>query len=156
MFEDVKDRIRDAVSPAEIEPLALLDLGADVDEISQHGEQVLADTLDDSAVDKRSGRRIPDLELDPARAFYDLEGEIAIAVEYCGGIVFVAVRVHHGERTTPQQIEEPGILVRFRSDLKLLHLALGQQLQSPARADLCIDCVTGRGSCFHHSSLARN
>ncbi len=63
MFQDVKDGIRDVVAPTEIESIASLDLGADVDEVPQHGEQMLANSLDDPAVDKRAGRRILDLEL---------------------------------------------------------------------------------------------
>ena len=53
-----------------------------------------------------------------------LNGKITIAVEYRCDIVHIGARVHYGERTTPKQLEELGILSRFRREPELLHLAL--------------------------------
>jgi hypothetical protein len=59
-------------SGAQVEARIVGDLEVHVDDIAQHREQVLVDTLDHLAVDEGVRRRAADIELDAALALDDL------------------------------------------------------------------------------------
>jgi hypothetical protein len=105
LLQDVEHRIGDAFARVQIEPAVVLDLGADVDQIAQHREQVLPDAFDHAAVDERARRCMLDVEYQTARALDDLDAEVVIGVEQRGGIVGVVAGVQHGERAAAEQFE---------------------------------------------------
>ena len=102
-----------------------------VEEIAQHGEQVLAYAADHLLADERDVGRV--LELEPDSAFVLDHGDLEclVAAQDLSDVIVRRARVQHRERALPPQLVEPTLarvaqLARFDS---------GEDLQAAFRGD---------------------
>ena len=112
MLEDVEDRVGNPFRAGEIEEVRVGDVRADVNDVAQHGEQVLTHTFDHPLAD---GDR-----------------KIRVGFEDGGRVIGLATGIQHRQRALTEEIVEPGLPGGIREDVDL---PLRQQLQRTPRPD---------------------
>ena len=92
---------------AQIEARAAQDVVVRVQEIAQHGEQVLANAADHLLADERDIGRILELERDAAFVLHDGDAGSLVAAQDLADVVVGRAGVQHGERALSPQLVEP-------------------------------------------------
>jgi hypothetical protein len=105
--QDVEHGIRDPLRAREVEPRAVQHVIVRVEQVAEHGEQVLADPADHLGAHERDVGRILELERDAAFVLHDGDAEVLVAVQYFPDVVIGSARVQHGQRALPPELVEP-------------------------------------------------
>jgi len=135
--QDVEHGIGHTAGLGQIEAPAALDLGRDIDHVAQHREQVILDPADHLAVDEGLGRRVGELDLDPALALEHADVEALGAFQNHLAVIDLGARVEHGERAPPQQIVHTGLA----GIAQTIDLILRQQLETALGGDARVDAA---------------
>ncbi len=137
--QDVEHRIGDVSRAGEIEARTG-DLGADVDHVAQHREQMFLHALDHLAVDERTRRRVLDVELQSPRTLHDAHVEVGVLLHHLQRIVGECAAIEDRQRaTTKQRIQSAAAGIE-----QLLRFLLREDFETAARGDAGGDAFAGQ------------
>ncbi len=137
--QDLEDEVGDVFGTFRVVPAGGGQYGVGVDDVAQHGEQVLADAADHLAVDEGAGRGVVEFDLDAARLLQ--QGQVEVLVGLHDGLAVVAdgPAVEHGQRALAEQAVEAA----FAVVLELVHLLAGEDLKTAFGGDARVYAVSG-------------
>src|SRR5690349_21263264 len=102
--QDVINGVGDAARIVEIEALATEDGVVDVDDVTQHCEQMFLDTANHRTIDEGAGRRVLHFELDAPGLTTEADFEILVALEDGADVVGLKARTQHRQRAATEQV----------------------------------------------------
>jgi hypothetical protein len=140
----VEYRIGHAVRVFLVEPGIATDFVAEKNDVAQHGEEMLLDTLDHFVVDKGATRRPDDVELEATRTIDHVNVEGGVAIEQFLAIIELVAAIEHGQRTIAEKLMQTAVTaIEKTGDFRP-----GQNFQTAGRRYLDIDYFMGHGSGF--------
>ena len=132
----MKNCVGDSLRGFQVELIVVSDVGADIDDVPQHREQMLANAFDHSTVNERGRRSVPDDQLQSSGASGHLNGEVRILVEEHRGIVRLIAGIEHRQGAAGEQVQE---LALGCGAGERTNLQLRKKIQRAPRPDLDID-----------------
>ena len=99
--------VRDPFGAREVEARAVQHVVVRVQQVAQHGEQVLANSANHLRSDERDVGRVLELERDAAFVLHDGDTEVLVAAQDLPNVVVGRARVQHGQRALAPQLVEP-------------------------------------------------
>src|SRR5690606_32982284 len=127
--QDVEDRVRDAARRREIAAVAHQHVAVHVQELAEHGKEMLADAPAHLPVDERTVRRVLELARGPADVTDHREAEIAVAEQDLPDVVLLGPGIEHGQRALPPRL----VQAAAARAPELVHLGAGKNLESALR-----------------------
>ncbi len=124
--QNVEYGVGETAGAAQIEAVGIADFVVHVDQIPQHGKQVLADTLDHLAVHECRRRGVLHGELQAPVLLHNLHGEILVATQNLGGVGLLEPRIQHSQRAVAPQIVQTSLA----GGAQLAYLPLGENFQA--------------------------
>ena len=104
--QDVEHGVRDPLRAREVEARVVQHVVVRVEQVAQHGEQVLADAADHLRADERDVGRVLELERDAAFVLHDGDAEVLVAAQDLPDVVVGRAGVQHGQRALAPELVE--------------------------------------------------
>jgi hypothetical protein len=133
--QDAIYRVGDALRVVQFDAAVLVHLAMDVEDVAQHGEQVLLDAADHATVDERRRGGVVQLELDAPGLAHDADLEVRVAVEDRARVVGLSAAVQHRKGATPVELVQAAAR-RIEQPVDFL---LREVFEAARRRDACID-----------------
>ena len=137
--QDVKDRIGHSFRGALVEFRVMANLVTQIDDIAQYGEQMFPDAGNHFPVDKRTGRRTVDVELDAPLATEQPEPERLITLQQFLAVIELIAAIEHCQRAIAEQLVQTAMAaIKQAGDF-----GAGQNFELAGGRNLSIDDFVG-------------